>query len=617
MRVSFKIILIVWLVLLSILGGLVYTAYSKLHPDALIALMKQQVERNYPGADLRVGSVDYRFALDFKLQLKNILLLRNEKKIGSIGEVEVKIPWWLFLTDSGSAQINITKLDIQLAKSRSRNKGASDSSVDKKVKVKFSAPSYLANAKYTLRAKDITLRDSEDSHRFLSLSKLLVREFQYGRTSVFELTLPIEINHNAAKYNSELWLFGDLVPEDKYWAISYRGEFKTRDMADKFQLEDLTIDGKAQIETKDFQVQSSLNFLIDKQLIGTGVVTATENALRVDLDFNKFPLSYLGIISEEIKNPYLPALEGYGVGKLSFQKSSTAPGSKLNSRLEFDGIMHLGSDMMYAGKWLLSFDNAKWETSFMTPNGEVSFFRRAIIDFESGTLVQFNEEVGFSGIEFQRALAPTKTFSQFRNDESPTYYSSTASFKDCHQGDKKINGEIKFGRSPDLTFYQVNLKEEAGSFKLDYQEKGDTEELSSESRKFSWEGYPILQPYFNAATGVMDGTLQGKWSSPWHEGEWKANLMFTKLTNPSGLLWEMQQKLLTLFSIDAIPSEVGWNVEVRKNRMDIKGLTLEGPETAKISGVLVPGPGPSQMTLSYPKNKRRKSVKKEITQFPL
>lgn len=114
MRISLKVIGVLWLGLFLIIGGLLFNAYSKLKPETFIALLTEQVQKNYPGAKLNVGKINYRFSLDFNLNLQNIHLRRSGKLLGSIGEIELKVPWWLLLFNRGNAQINLKKLDIYI-----------------------------------------------------------------------------------------------------------------------------------------------------------------------------------------------------------------------------------------------------------------------------------------------------------------------------------------------------------------------------------------------------------------------------------------------------------------------------------------------------------------------
>src|SRR3712207_6725554 len=108
MRISLKIILAIWVVLFGALAGLVYNTYSRLQPETFVALLKEQVEKNYPGSTVKIGRMDYRPALDLSLNFKDIEIVRPEGKLGSIGELEVRVPWWLLISDRGNAQINIS-----------------------------------------------------------------------------------------------------------------------------------------------------------------------------------------------------------------------------------------------------------------------------------------------------------------------------------------------------------------------------------------------------------------------------------------------------------------------------------------------------------------------------
>lgn len=608
MRVSFKVLLIIWVGLILILGGVVYTAYSKLSPEALIGLMKNEIKRSYPRAKVEIGSVDYRFSLDFKLDLKNLQVIEGGKQIGSIEEIEVKIPWWLFLTDKGSAQVNLSGLDITLVKRNAREKSPSIEKSEP-LEVKASIPSYLASAKYTLRANNIILRDSEDSHRSLILKKLLVREFQYGKTSVYELTLPVEINHNGAKFDSELWLFGELTPQEESWAVTYRGEFKTKDLSDNFQLDDLSLDGRAKILTKSLQLNSELSFMIEKEKIGDGNVSADETSLKVTANFTKFPVNYLGILGDEIQNPFLPDLEGDGLGTVEYTRNLLKNETQLSSKIEFEGVMKLSQDLVYAGKWYLIFDNSKLESSFMTPNGEVSFFRRSIIDFKTGDTVQYNEEIGFSGIEFNRALAPLQKFEQFRNEQNLTYFSSTASFKECLQGNRKINGSLKRGFSPGQKYYLFNLKAGEENIDFTYQARSDSAQIEIEAKKFLWENFGLLEPYLNAKEAILEGKLQGKWGENWQSGDWIGRLHVHSVSKVEGEIVKLLDEVLAPVELK-LGDNFQSRLEMKNKKLSLKSFQPQGADGVTISGTILAAPANSVLNLKFPKSK--KVTKKEF-----
>lgn len=621
MKISLKVIFSVWIVIFGVLAIITYQAYSKLQPEAFISILREEVEKNYPGTKLQITKIDYRLSVDFNLRLKEIELVRQGKKLGSIGELEIKIPWWLFIANRGNAQINLSRLVIILDHDEKESKPAADiaqSSIKKAQKIKVELPEYLANAKFTLRAKDIVIKDSVDSRRYFNLSKLLVREFQYGKNSAFELNLPIEINHNGAAYKSDLWLFGDVTPTKNNWELNYRGEFKTVDVTEKFELEDLIIGGKALFNPSNFNLSSDMNLLIEKESIGSGKVIANKEELSINVTFEKFPLNYLSILKGELGNPYLPKFEGDAQGSLSFTKSNISETSTFQSKLSFDGLLILPSKTNFQGKWQLSLDDTKWETSFISPKGEVSYFRRSIIDYSVGTLVQFNEELGFSGLEMKEAMAPVIGLRQFDSMSSDLYFASVISFKDCLVGERIVSGGLNYGISPLQKFYQFELKDSVGNLRIDYVVK-DESRLSISAKDFSWfPDLKLLEPYFSASAGIVNGEIESSFKENWKLGQWLVDANIKGLADGRGESLIMTQKIWSTFSLDSllVPDQ-SWNLTLKNQLLNLNSLMLETVDPAKMTGTLSPEINKSFVTLTYPKNKKWKGVKKELPTFSL
>jgi hypothetical protein len=218
MRASTKLILTAWVVLLVLVGGIIYGAYSKLKPEVLISLLQSQVVKNYPGTEMKIESYEYGFALDFDLDIHGLNLIRNGRKILMAENLQLKVPWWLILLNRGSAQINISGLTVFLAseiEASNKSNGTNTKAASKKIELTL--PDYLLDAQYTLRAKDISIRDIQENREILAFSKLLVREFQINKNSAFEMNIPIRISHKSRNFNSDLWLFGDLTPSPSDW----------------------------------------------------------------------------------------------------------------------------------------------------------------------------------------------------------------------------------------------------------------------------------------------------------------------------------------------------------------------------------------------------------------
>ena len=409
MRISLKVLAYMWLGLFLIIGGLLFNAYSKLKPETVIALLTEQVQKNYPGTKLEVGKVDYGFSLDFNLNLQNIHLRRSGKLLGSIGKIELKVPWWLLLVNKGNAQINLSNLDIYVDHHEAHEIKSVTNSL-KTTDIKVTLPNYLADARYTLRAKNVSVRDIHNERRYFTVSKLLVREFQYGKNSAFELNIPIEITHGQVRYSSNLWLFGDVTPEMNVWNFNYRGEFRTKEASDKFEIEDLVIGGTAVFKPQSLDISSSVDLLIEKQNIGKGSINANQDSLNLNLNFTEIPLSYFSFMYEEIHNPYLPKLEGKAHGVVNFDKKFDADTATIGGKLSFDGSFEIAPQHLMGGKWIMSFQDSRWETSFISPKGEISFFRRSFMDMKKSKVTQYVEELGFTGLDLNQVILPVTSF---------------------------------------------------------------------------------------------------------------------------------------------------------------------------------------------------------------
>src|SRR5690606_16066735 len=117
---------------------------------------------------------------------------------------------------------------------------------------------------------------------------------------------------------------------------------------------------------------------VDRKKVGSGDITIKDQNLHFNLKFSHFPMDYLNLIGDEIKNPFLQKIDGVAEGEIKFTRSFNQDNASLSAKLQFPGPFTLGKDHQIVGNWHLGFENEKWETSFITPKKEVSFFRRAV-----------------------------------------------------------------------------------------------------------------------------------------------------------------------------------------------------------------------------------------------
>ncbi len=614
MRFSLKVLAFFWVGLLFVIAILLYNAYSKLRPETFIALLTEQVQKNYPGAKLKVGKVSYRFSLDFNLNLQQIDLRRSDKLLGSIGEVELKVPWWLLLFSKGNAQINLTNLDLYVDhEEKVKNQEVASSGVGTSQVIKINVPSYLVDAKFTVRAKDISVRDIHSSRRYFVVSKLLVREFQYGKNSAFELNIPITIKHNGAQYSSDLWLFGDLTPNMKRWDLNYRGEVRSKDSSDKFLLDDLALDGKAFFSPTTLSMGSNIKLLVDKSVIGIGDLEANKDKLSFQLNATKFPVHYFSFLYTEIKNPYLKNLEGLADGSIKFNKNFETSVADVSGKLSFEGDLYLSDKDSIAGKWQIGFQNSRWDISFISPKGEASFFRRSVVDMERNLVTQYSEELGFSGLDLNGTLSPAIPIGKFIQELPSSYYTTTITYTKCLHGDKIIDGSFKYGLSPDQKFYQGELKDEKSYLKVAYSGKGSSNSIDINLSKFNFNSsVSILSPFFMANDSITTGKVEGRWSESWETGLWLGNFVSENLNSPTGSLADFVGKTALFFDLNFKDyAKQTLIFSLKNNTLNLDSLILDGPQLVKINGSLSTKQK-SFLTANYPK-KRLKPLRKEIT----
>lgn len=619
MRVSIKYILGLWVVLLAIVGFLLYNAYAKLKPEIFISILQEQVQRNYPGTRLEVGKVDYRLSVDFNMGLRNILLKRADKVIGSLEEIELRLPWWLLLFQRGNAQVNLQNLTIFIDEDHEDPATADVVAPGPKGpnRIRLTVPDYLAKAQFTLRAKAITIKDIHGSRRYVTINKLLVREFRFGKNSAFELNLPVVMSHNDTSYNSELWLFGDITPDKEEWDLKFRGEFRTSEAGDKLQLDDVIIDGKARFKPQEVNVASDLTFFIERKQIGAGTFKATDKELSIGLTFSDFPLTFLSLFENEIKNPYIPQLTERSQGSVEIRKIYKSEALKLDGSLNFPGSFKLAEGAEVPGKWRITFNGSKWETSFITPKGEVSFFRRSVIDFKSGGPVQYYEEIGFTDCDLATAVQVLAPFERFLSETNKTYSSSTVTFKKCLQGESSFDGSFRYGAAPDRRFYVADLKDAKSSLKINFEQAGQKSALTFEAEKFAWiPQYTFLAPYFNTMTGTLDGKLEGRWTDSWIKGQWLSKLKAQGLTQYSGAWSTFFDRFWKVFNLTAAEApDQTWNLSLKNSIVTLEPLQLDGLDPARLTGQLdLSMKKRSSLVLAYPKNKKWKPVRKELSE---
>jgi hypothetical protein len=195
------------------------------------------------------------------------------------------------------------------------------------------------------------------------------------------------------------------------------------------------------------------------------------------------------------------------------------------------------------------------------------------------------------------------------------YHSTVVLFKQCLLGEKLFDGSFRFGIIPNQKYYQAEMQDSQSKLSLKFVSKSNTQDLSIELTKFAWDSaFKFLEPYFSASEGIFDGKIEGQWSSHWSEGTWAAKLKAESLKESTGEFSRLTNDIWSFFNIDANTIlKKSWQVSILKKSIRLTSLTLDGTDPAQISGFLSTLPkAKSFLSLSYPKNKKWKPVRKEV-----
>ena len=516
LRISMKAILWIWGVLIVLIVALGFNAYNRLKPETFIQLASEELRKNISDAQLVVGEVDYSFSTDFNIKLRNITVLKNETHIAKIGEFELKVPWWLLISHKGNAHISISQVEILLSGNDVKKiTASSDQAVSEKKEINIEIPDYLANAEFTLRAKDVFLKNEDASRTYLQLSKLLVREFAIGKNSAFEIKLPVWFEYNGQSFSSEVWLFGDVTPSKEKWVFNYTGDFKTKDIDAKINFDDVALEGNINLRLPQFTIEAQNSFMIEKEEKGSAQFRLTGGEWNLDLDFTALPLEFLSLFEKEILNDYLTQLKAEAQGKITLTKKTDIEDILMHGNLSWTGELK-NMQFKEAGTWKIAFENNLWKTSFESPT--FNFSRENLIAFNETKFLEIKETYHFNEapIAYLKFFVPT--LNKVTYSEIPT--TRKYEFINILKGNDPISGTIDYHSNENSISYSGEFKNPAEflTFKL-VQDEGIA--LDFEGKRFKMAaGFGLFEPWITGE-GLLDFNFSGRDLDKPQTAQWK------------------------------------------------------------------------------------------------
>jgi hypothetical protein len=376
------------------------------------------------------------------------------------------------------------------------------------------------------------------------------------------------------------------------------------------------LDGQSRFDIGKLDFETNLQLFIDKKIVGNGHLSAHDHLANFNLDFSRFPLDYLNFIGDEIRNPYWKELNGLADGNINFKRDFQKDSIALKAQLNFPGSFVISSDLSFDGKWTLNFVNEKWETIFVTPKGEISFFRRAFLDFEKSEVKQFSQEVGVTSIDPKAMTALISSWESIQNSSDKAYFNSVISFKKIQDGENIFNGTFKIGKTPIEKFYQLKLDNSNSQLDLNILEKNGSKSLFFSANKFSLnKSYHFLSPFLELEQGILTGAINGKWEDKWTDGSWKIDLKLSKINDFKGRIRKLLEDSFGLFNHDLSSAEaISINSQWINGDVIFQGLELIKPTSHYVIKGSLSKNKRSELTLFNSLKKKNKPLVKEVTE---
>jgi|GEM_PF-4143485 len=584
MSVKLKTLIISWIILIIVGGSFAYYTYDKFKSGDFVEAIKKNVEENYPGSSLKIQKVDYHFGLDMGLELKEAQLERAKVTIWEVDKVAIKIPWWLVLTGQGQVQINLE--NVNLAIDRTNHQSGEISAH----KMKLRLPRYIAESSYNIRVKNVSLVDSQKNYQVVSLKKLIIKNFSSTNKAIFEFESPLVFGEGETKTVVGIRFIGEITPYPKSWRMTFRGDSKHLEGVEKLPIDGLIFEGKADLNLKDFDLYADFNVLLDKLRMGDGNIGINGERFKMKLHLSQVPMNLFEDFFKKLTIDYVGSNLSDGQVSVRVENKFSSKELVTSAKLTFQAPFEIDENYKIEGKWLFQINGDRIDSSFITPRGELSYFRRASFSPKDLVLNQFSEEIGFTGLDVGLIFPLLKPFTYFSVNPEGQFFTSLVTFKNCPLKDGRLNGILRMGETPIEEFYTVDLNLDASLLKLNYQHQDSKKSFQLTAQDFPLiPQFKLFDEFFSATTGQITGQIDGQWEDDWRLGTWGVKLKTKDTIETRGLVPELLTKLISEVQLSGNPSvDFSLNGKLALKKFSLIELSTSAQKDIKLSGELTP-----------------------------
>ncbi|GEM_PF-6085173 len=573
MRLSLKQILWLWVAIIMMVGLLFGMAYQRFNSDTLVTGLKKELNKAYPGANIEIGNIDTSFLIDINLAIDSITVSKSGIKELTLNHLELKIPWWSLLLESGRVQLNIEGLVLNIPKKEKnlaplKDKKTTEQMSEESHTLELKLPKYVLNSSLNIRIKDLELIDPKQGSRRLKLSKVIIRDYKVGSKTAFELNIPLSIKWEG-NYTGEVWIFGDFISNGEKLDINWRADARGFNQKD-WNLNDLFIEGTGHWNPAQKIIEAKVSLIQSSKNISTLDIKVTDNKLSLTGPINQIPLEMIKpLIKYFHPKKELSFFKGSELGTGHFSWNYAWPGS----------IYHFDLKLGFEGTFFD--DQGIWNLEWMSESYKLGF-------------VGIDKKTRFDGLWTPKEVSHKLWFdSKMMNSENLEVYdpflkyifpvakqTTELSFHEVVSEDKLYTGLVSLKRSP-LTGQKtlsMKISQEKNSIDAVWSLGEDkAEKVSLQAVKFPLGSFgTYFHPSLVNSLAVLDGVLNIAWVKDIYEGKGNINLSIASFSTGKSSWMKFWEFFAGNFGLIEKPQDLSINANWSKGSLTLKKLSVEG-----------------------------------------